>query len=438
VKRLSTLVLLALAGALVLSALVEAAAKTRRVSVSSSEQQANASSGDVAISASGRFVVFHSGATNLVAHDTNGVTDVFVRDRKTGLTRRVSVATGGAQANGFSGDAKISANGRFVVFNSDATNLVPNDTNNRQDVFIRDLKTKTTRRISVSSAGEQADDGSADGSISADGRFVAFESDATNLIASDGNGFRDIFLRDRRTKTTRRISNGIGGVESNGDSTICDGYAPAISNDGTFVAFESGATNLVGSDTNARADVFVRNWRTRKTRLASVSTGGAQANQGGSSYCAISGGGSLVVFESDSTNLVGHDTNAETDVFVRNWRKHKTTRVNVTSSGVQSTEWGGYSGISGNGRFVFFQGPDSNLAPGDTNGFDDIYIHDRRTGTTRLATPGKTGGPNGNGYGAISADGRFLAFESAMTDLAPHDTNGFVDIYVRGPFRWPR
>ncbi len=430
-----TFALVVLACALAVPAMAGAAAKTKRVSLSSAEAQGHAPSSDPVISAGGRFVVFRSGASNLVPNDTNGVSDVFIRDRHTGITRRLSVATGGAQANGHSSGAKISANGRFVVFHSDATNLVPNDTNNRQDIFVRDRKANTTKRISVSSSGAQADGHSEYASVSGDGRFVAFQSSATNLVASDSNGFDDIFVRDRKTRTTRRVSMGLGGAQSNGDSRICVGYAPSISTDGTFVAFGSGATNLVAGDTNSSADVFVRNRKTGKTRRASVSTAEVQANQGGSSYCSISGGGGLVAYESDSTNLVAGDTNGETDVFVRNWRNGTTRRVNVTSAGAQATDWGGYSGISANGRFVLFQGPDSNLAPGDDNGYDDVYVHDRKTKKTRRATPGQEGGPNGNGYAGISADGRFLAFESDAT-ISASDTNGVVDVYVRGPFVW--
>ncbi len=109
--------------------------------------------------------------------------------------------------------------------------------------------------------------------------------------------------------------------------------------------------------------------------------------------------------------------------------------MNVTSAGAQSTDWGGYSGISTTGRFVLFQGPDQNLAPGDHNGHDDLYVHDRWTKETRRVTTGKTGGPNGNGYGGISADGRFVVFESDLL-IVPHDTNGVIDVFVRGPLRW--
>jgi Tol biopolymer transport system component len=435
IRPVTALVALAGVVALVAASIADGAAPTRRVNLSSAEVQANAGSGNPSISGSGRFVVFNSQATNLVPNDTNALSDVFVRDRRTGLTYRVSVATGGAQSNGHSSGPRISSNGRFVVFYSDADNLVPGDDNHRQDIFVRDRKTKHTTRVSVSSTGEQADDGSDRPSISADGRFVVFDSYATNLVPSDTNARSDVFVRDRKNKTTRRMSRGMGGAETNGDSVGCVGYAPGISADGAFVAFASSATNLVPNDTNGAEDVFVRNRKTGLTRRVTVSSAGVQAIAGGSSYCSISGGGGLVVYESDSNNLVPNDTNTETDVFVRNWRDKKTRRVNVTSAGVQSTDWGGYSGISSNGRFVFFQGPDSNLAPRDHNGFDDIYVHDRKTHKTRRATTGTTGASNGNGYGWMSSDGRFLAYESDMLVVAG-DTNGEIDILVRGPFAW--
>jgi Tol biopolymer transport system component len=437
-RRMSALLTLVVAAALCCAspAAAGAAAPTKRVSVSSTGAQAFAGSGEVSISANGRFVVFQS-AWPFVANDTNGLSDIYVHDRKTRITRRVSVATGGAQADGDSVDAEISGNGRFVVFVSYAKNLVPLDENNAEDVFIRDRKTKTTRRVSVSSAGEEADEYSARPSVSSDGRFVAFASYATNLGGPVVSSQQNVYVRDRKLKTTRRVSLGLGGAAPDGDSTLCAGYAPAISADGTFVAFASKATNLVTGDSGPKQDVFVRNRKTGVTRRVSVSSAGAEADQGASSYCAISGSGTLVVYESNSKNLVPSDTNDETDVFVRNWRTRKTTRVNVTSKGAQSTTWNGYAGISGNGRFVYFQGPDSNLASRDKNGFDDIYVHDRKTKTTRRVTPGQTAGPNGNGYGWMSADGRFLAFESDAL-IVQGDTNGLVDVFVRGPFRWPR
>ena len=237
---------------------------TERVSVSSRGKQANGESdfNSVAISRHGRFVAFDSYATNLVPHDTNTVcdadgcfgSDIFVRDRLTGKTERVNVSSSSTQANGNSYYPSITGDGRFIAFASDANNLVPGDTNSTRDAFVRDRWTRTTERVSVGPRGVQADRGSNFPSISADGHFVAFESDATNLAPHNTNDFQDIFVRDHVAGTTERVSVSSSGAEGNDASFT----APAISAAGRFVAFSSYATNLVPRDTNGFEDVFVR------------------------------------------------------------------------------------------------------------------------------------------------------------------------------------
>jgi Tol biopolymer transport system component len=230
---------------------------TTRESVDSSGNQANNRSDQPSISADGRYVAFISFASNLVAGDTNGTNDLFVRDRQTGTTQRVSVDSSGNQAttpgpnNTFS--AAISADGRYVAFYSDATNLVEGDTNNRGDIFVRDRQAGTTERVSLSTSGTQGNHFSDQPSISADGRYVAFESFASDLVARDTNDTKDAFVRDRQTGTTQRVS-----VDSSGNQANSSSERPRISADGNFVAFVSGATNLVAGDTNGSNDVFVR------------------------------------------------------------------------------------------------------------------------------------------------------------------------------------
>ena len=233
---------MAIAAAIILaaSAATALAQTTERVSVASNGGQADSSSVNPAVSADGRFVAFESDASNLVGGDTNGLNDIFVHDRQTGTTERVSVATGGTEANGVSYTPAISADGRFVAFYSNATNLVGGDTNGTSDVFVHDRQTGTTERVSVATGGAEANGGSSTAAISADGRFVAFHSDATNLVSGDTNGARDIFVHDRQTGTTERVSVATGGAQANSGSAN-----PAISADGRFVAFYSVATNLV-------------------------------------------------------------------------------------------------------------------------------------------------------------------------------------------------
>jgi archaellum component FlaF (FlaF/FlaG flagellin family) len=169
------------------------------------------------------------------------------------FTQRVSVATGGTQGNGDSFIPAISADGRYVTFQSIASNLVPGDTNSTFDVFVRDRRSGTTQRVNVATDGTQANGDSFSLAISADGRYVTFQSIASNLVPGDTNDRTDVFVRDLRSGTTQRVSVATGGTQANGDSDI-----PAISADGRYVAFESGASNLVPGDTNHSEDVFVR------------------------------------------------------------------------------------------------------------------------------------------------------------------------------------
>jgi Tol biopolymer transport system component len=204
--------------------------------------------------ANGRYAAFASAASNLVPGDTNQAIDVFVRDLSTGVTRCVSVTRQGMPASRNSYEPVISANGRYVAFESQAKNLVPGDTHHNCDVFVRDLSADVTRWVSVGAAGAVTNGQSYFPAISADGRYVTFQSDASNLVAGDTNRAGDVFVRDRSAHVTRRVSVGPGGRQANDFSY---GRA-AISADGRYVAFSSGATNLVAGDTNHSRDVFVR------------------------------------------------------------------------------------------------------------------------------------------------------------------------------------
>jgi hypothetical protein len=205
-----------------------------------------------AISADGQFVAFASYSWNLVTGDTNSLRDVFVHDRSTGITERVSVDSAGVQGNNVSVAPWLSADGQIVAFESYSSNLVAGDSNNHDDIFVHDRSTGITERVSVDTAGVQGDSDCETPCMSADGRFVAFFSWATNLVAGDTNFVGDIFVHDRSSGTTERVSVDSAGAEGNSDS-----YEQSISGNGEVVAFDSGASNLVSGDTNATYDVFV-------------------------------------------------------------------------------------------------------------------------------------------------------------------------------------
>ena len=321
-----------------------------------------------AISDDGRFVVFQSDATNLVVNDTNAETDIFVHDLQTGITSRASVSSNGTASNGFSRGACISGNGRFVGFVSSATNLVTGDTNNVADIFIHDRQTATTTLVSVDSSGTQANDISSLGGISDDGRLVVFRSDATNLVTGDTNNSTDVFLRDRQNNTTTRVSLDSAGVQAN---AAC--VSPQISGDGRVVAFTSGATNLITGDSNAVDDIFLRDLQANSTTRVSLSSTG-QAPNANCGRCTLSREGRWVAFDSSADNLVNGDTNTVSDIFVRDRQANTTTRVNLNVSGEQADRDSGFCSISSNGLAVAFISLATNLVSNDANGFVDVYF----------------------------------------------------------------
>jgi Tol biopolymer transport system component len=287
------------------------AKQTELVSRSSSGEQGDDWSTFPSISADGLHVAFSSSATNLVGGDVNGNADIFVRDRDTGATSLVSVSSSGAQADNYCYFSAISADGRYVAFDSMASTLVAGDTNGVWDVFLRDRQTNVTTCISVSSSGVQGDWFSQRPAMSADGRYVAFDSAARNLVPNDTNFTADIFLRDLLLGTTTRVSLSSGGLQADQSSTFA-----AISADGRWVSFSSDATNLVPGDSNHKSDAFLRDVLTSTTSRVSLSSSGAQAD-GGSSRSALSADGSWIAFDSLAANLVAGDANATSDMFLR-------------------------------------------------------------------------------------------------------------------------
>jgi Tol biopolymer transport system component len=371
-----------------------------------------------AVSSDGRYVAFTSDATNLVAGDTNGVKDVFVRDTTLGTTTRASVGYLG-QADGpstaFYEVPAISANGRFVAFSSEATNLVPGDTNGVSDVFVRDMALGITTRVSVGPGGQA--NGSSNGpAISANGRYVVFFSDATDLIPIP-TPYGGLFIRDRKLGTTELVSR-------NGSSA-----EPSISAGGRYVAF----TAILPPpyvDIAYRA-VYVYDRKLHVTKQVSVGPYGE--GDDASVSPSISGDGRFVAFESSANNLVPGDTNLTDDVFVRDTKLHVTKRISVGFIG-QAFGDSASPSISADGRFVAFMSWADDLVPWDLNGVEDVFLRDRQRHRTILISVGVGSRSDGGSWSpGISADGRFVAFMSFADNLVPGDTNGASDVFIRGP-----
>ncbi len=363
-----------------------------------------------------------------------------------GFTERVTVDSAGNEANNSSFTPTISADGRYVAFLSAASNLVPGDTNDTTDVFVRDRQTGATERVSVDSAGNQANGQTVGGgsgtdvSISADGRYVAFGSQATNLVPGDTNGSTDFFVHDRQTGTTERVS-----VDSAGNQSTTPelgSLAVAISGDGRYVAFRSYRSDLVPGDTNTccvNADIFVHDRQTGATERADLDSAGNEANAD-NAYPSISADGRYVAFLSCASNLVADDTNGTCDAFVRDRQAAITERVSMDSAGNEGDSVSGITtAISADGRYVAFGSFASNLVPGDNNGTNDIFVHDRQTDATERVSVDSAGN-EGNGRSlatSISGDGRYVAFSSNASNLVADDTNNSCPDFSSDDFPLP-
>ncbi len=403
-----------------------------RISVSSNANQGSGTSEWPAISRNGRYIAYHSDAPNLVPNDTNNTHDIFLYDRLTRTTQRVSLNDNGIQGNNRSMFADLSTDGRYLTFHSEATNLVPNDTNNSWDVYFRDLQTGQFERISVTSAGNQANDTSIFPDISGDGRFIAFYSQATDLVPNDTNNTEDIFLHDRLTGTTERISVSSNGTQANGSSIF-----PDISADGRYVVYDSNASNLVPNDTNNASDIFMYDRINQTTQRISLTSAGEQGN-GGSSYAVIAADNRHVTFVSFATNIDPADTDTIGDIYLRDLTTGTTHLISRGFNNQPTDDNSHYPVISSDGRFIAYHSEASNLVPGDTNATNDIFLYDRAEEITHrinLSTTGnQSNGPSSDP--AISGNGRIVVFRSLATNLVPGDTNGTADVflYIGPPF----
>lgn len=433
---------------------------TVRVSVNARGALANDYSSRPVLSGDGRYVAFTSAASNLVPGDTNRSgqnpfkgRDVFVYDRMRRRIRRVNLSSAGAQANGATGSPKLSADGRVIAFSSSASNLVPGDTNGSPDVFVHDLRDRTTTRVSVSNDGAQATGGSGGMDISADGRFVAFASSALDLVADNTTGITGMVLHDRVLHKTVRVA-----ADPRGPSGLFLDRL-RLSADGRVVAFSAVETSRPGGAVIHRGGLYTYDMVRHTTELVSVSSTGERPNDAclfGSAItsceprnilAAISADGRYVTFSSTASNLVPGDTNSATDVFVRDRLAQTTRRVSVASDGSQACPRGwrpypnaslygpcgsGAAAASTDGRLIAFFSQYADLDRVHdyySQGAGDVFLHDRRTGRTERVSVGTH--RSGASSAAISGDGRFVAFASTSRLLGNRARSW--QLYLRGP-----
>jgi len=366
------------------------------------------------INADGQVVVFSYITGDLVSGDTNDNIDIFAYDRATDSIERVSVSTSGEQSNGDSYTPSVSGDGRYVVFTSAADNLTPGATGGYLNVYLHDRETGETRRLSQGLAGASANGDSTDPSISDDGQFIAFASKATNLVASDINGEEDIFVYEFATNS---IS--IASLTSDGEQLMRNDYwtnNPKISADGRFVAFDSHASDLIPGDTNGAVDVFVRDRQLGETRRVSESTTGVQANQS-STVMGISADGRYIIFRSFTDNFTKGDT-TDPDFFVHDMLTLETKQITYNDSDyftIDATN----ADISADGQYAIFVNNATDLVPEELIQFEHVFYRDLETGATQLASVSSAGEPASNGayYAALSGDGKYVVFSSISPNL---------------------
>ena len=398
------------------------------------------------ISADGHWVAFSSLADDLVPGDTNGVDDVFLRDRAGRITYRCSYGSGG-QADGPSEAPSVSADGRFVAFASSATNLVPGDTNGTDDIFVYDRNLGTVARVSVSSAGDEGNGSSypppwGRPSISPDGRYVAFCSQASNLVANDTNATWDVFVHDRDFDHDgiydEHVPGGIRTWRASVSSTGEEGHADSgtyglwLSAYGRFVAFQSNAWNFIPNDLNG-SDIFVHNNINGATTLVSLDNNGAQAFgfhslPSISADLSLAADGRFVTWTSNSP-VTPEDQNGVDDIFLRDRTLNQTSMVSIGTGGIQA-DWGSSrSMVNASGSRIVFDSQASTFTPGDGTIAWDIFIRDPQAATTDLVSQ-----PQGMGdsiWPTIDASGEIIAFSSNSPVLVGGDANNLSDVFVQ-------
>ncbi|MCX5387287.1 hypothetical protein [Streptomyces sp. NBC_00083] len=407
--------------------------RTERISVATDGTEANGESGQGALSGDGRFLIFGSQADNLIPGDTRKGGS-FLKELRTGKVERVNTAPDGTPADGSSGDAAVSGNGRYVVFTSDATNLVPGgNPTGSTEVYVRDRWTRHTELLIGHRPQEQVADG--EPSISANGRFVAFLSTRSDLVPGDTNDAQDVFVKDMWRGTVTRVS-----VASDGTQADAYSISPVISADGSRVGFKSRASNLVPrTDTDGdalarpRAQVFyAHDMRTGRTQLAAHTRAGSQVAV--ITDIGLSPDGRYALFMSLNSDIVAGDTNGTTDAFATDLHTGVARRLSVAADGTEANDLSyGHIAMSADNRKAFFTSAASNLVPGDTNGSEDLFVRDLRTGRVERVNVASDGAQANAFTLSFSVDlaGRTAVFDSTADNLVPKDTNGVSDVFLR-------
>lgn len=396
-----------------------AASEITRESVSSAGAQGDGPSRAPYFDSSGRFLAFSSHATNLIANDGNEAEDVFLRDRLAESTERVSIARSGEEGDGASGDPSLSDGGRYVAFTSEATNLVPGDSNGVSDVYVKDRATGKVRRVNLTPSGAQSAGGAGGAQISGDGRYVAFLSSATDLTADPSDGFTTAaFLRDLRSGTTRLVSR-------RPDGSAAEAHDVSVSRDGQRVAFASYETiaGASGGGNNAAAYVFFASTGRTKAALVPPPGGtGVEASWDDGVFAPqISADGRYLTLITDAWGYVRGDDGESDDVYIIDLETGATS-VATQDFHIEDFDWANQLSISGDGNVVAFGLRDS------SSGVWRHYAHDRRTGFTRHVPADS---PTDGGFGiALDGTGQLIAVTSSSSDLVAGDTNGVADLFT--------
>jgi hypothetical protein len=406
----------------------DVAAQNVLVSRNSNGDQPNDPIYELAMNDDGTKFTLGSPADNLgESPDDNGLNDVFLRDLTTGRTIRISQKPLGGDANASSGNAVISGDGLFVAFTTIASNLFLNDQNSAQDVVVYDVAAAKIRNVSIDSNGAQANADSSGAGISRDGGVVVFTSNATNLVANDTNGVSDVFLRDRNAGTTVRVSVAADGTQANSDSN-----GATVSADGRYVAFSSRASNLGAGRGSGYFDVFLKDMATGAVEMMNIAADGSYPQGGDSGQARVSADGSVVTFVSEAY-LVSGDLPHTREVYVHDRVTNQTELASISLTGGFPDQECSNPWLSSDGRFVTYVSNASNLVAG-TNGTWQIFVRDRLLGVTMLAVYDRDQQVEVDGFvtHCASPDGSLLAFISPANDLTFDDTLPYsVDAFVR-------